>query len=197
MLKLTSFTLGISCVILVGAAASIPAKNETIYPPTDSYNDYNHFNKFSFNEIKETNNIVEETHTSPQGRWVWAKVTAYTPGPESCGPYADGKTSIGVNTRSHNPNHVYGIAANPRLIPYGTKIYVEDYWHMLQNNINLKPTEMTEVDDTGSDMRNFRPHWRTIEGNRRYIEAHIDVRVRQVSTARKWGVRYIPIFLYE
>lgn len=132
-----------------------------------------------------------------RGRWVWAKVTAYTPGPESCGPYADGFTSIMVNIQTDNPNKVYGIAVNPRAIPYRTPIYVPGYWESLQSNINLRPTNMTIADDTGSAMRNFRPHWRTINGNRVYIEVHLDVRYRLVSTCMNWGVRYMRVFIYN
>lgn len=201
MIKLFFFLLGISSVVLLGSASKDYEDGKS-----STYQDYNLKDKNFFEEnIKNSslfivNDIPEQLNVEnhqPHGRWTWAKVTAYTPGVESCGPYADGKTSIGVNTRSHNPNHVYGIAANPRVIPYGTKVYIEDYWNMLQNNVNLIPTEMVEVDDTGSAMRNFRPHWRNVNGERVYIEAHIDVRVRRVSTAREWGVKYIPIFIYE
>lgn len=138
--------------------------------------------------------IVKE---EPKGRWAWALVTAYTPGPESCGIYADGKTSIGVNTKSPNPNHIYGIAADPRDIPYGTKVFIPEYWEMLQRNRNSKPTEMTEIDDTGSAMRHFKPHWRTVNGERVWIEFHFDARVRQVSTALQWGRQYLRVFVYH
>ena len=148
-------------------------------------------------KVQEETIYEEEYVPAPSGRWIWAKVTAYTNGPESCGQYADGFTSIMVNTNSTNPNNVYGIAANPRVLSYGTSVYVPGYWEMLQRNRTLVPTEMTKIDDTGVDMRRFRPHWRTVDGRRVWIEAHLDIRVRQVRTALNWGVKYLQVFVYE
>lgn len=47
--------------------------------------------------------------------------SAYEPGPRSCGKYASGRTACGLKAG-------YGIAAvDPRVIPLGTKLYVEGY----------------------------------------------------------------------
>lgn len=47
--------------------------------------------------------------------------SAYTPGPESCGVYADGYTATGKKAG-------YGIVAvDPRVIPLGTKLFIDGY----------------------------------------------------------------------
>jgi 3D (Asp-Asp-Asp) domain-containing protein len=195
------YLLGIATFIILGF--TIPNKNKD----TLSYHlNIPHITQKPLIEQEYINQEVfiepeiiyqEEYVPQPRGRWAWALVTDYTPGPESCGPYADGFTSIMVNTNSTNPNNVYGIAANPRVLPYGTSVYVPGYWEMLQRNTNLVPTEMTKIDDTGADMRRFRPHWRTIDGQRVKIEFHLDIRVRQVRTALNWGRQYKRVFIYE
>jgi 3D (Asp-Asp-Asp) domain-containing protein len=204
MFKIFSFLLGISFVIFLGAAANNLNNRK---PKVDLEYIQRTYPEYNINEenitrdyredpvIQET--VIQETYEQPRGRWAWAKVTAYTPGPESCGVYADGRTSIGVNTRSIDPDHIYGLAANPRDISYGTAIYIEGYWESLQNNRNAIPSRMTVVDDTGGAMRSFRPHWRTVEGQRVFVEYHIDVRYRTVRAARSWGVKYMPVFIYD
>jgi 3D (Asp-Asp-Asp) domain-containing protein len=47
--------------------------------------------------------------------------SAYEPGPRSCGPSADGRTSCGLRAG-------YGVVAvDPRVIPLGSRLYVEGY----------------------------------------------------------------------
>ena len=47
--------------------------------------------------------------------------SAYDPGPRSCGKYATGRTACGMKAG-------YGVVAtDPRVVPMGTKLYVEDY----------------------------------------------------------------------
>lgn len=51
--------------------------------------------------------------------------SAYDPGPRSCGRYADGTTSCGLRAG-------YGVVAvDPRVIPMGSKLYVEGYGHAI------------------------------------------------------------------
>lgn len=199
------FVLGVAFVVLLGFSVS-PEES----PAAEIYIDDIDTPDISYYNIEEENitdlvvekdvdshSVAGEVREVPRGRWAWAKVTAYTPGPESCGPYADGFTSVGVNTRSIDPNNIYGLAADPRDIPYGTAVFIPEYWEMLQNNFTSVPSRMTEIDDTGGAMRQFRPHYRNIRNQRVYIEFHIDVRFRQVSTCRRWGVKYLRIFIYE
>lgn len=140
-------------------------------------------------------NYMKEELPDPdihEGRWVWAQVTAYCPCDICCGKTpndpAYGITSTGVNVLSGNPNHAYGIAADPRAIPYGTRIYVPNYWESLKNNQNFIPTELTTVDDTGGAMRQS---W-----ERRGI-IHLDVRYRTHRAALSWGVRMMQVFVYD
>jgi 3D (Asp-Asp-Asp) domain-containing protein len=123
--------------------------------------------------------------TEPKGRWVWAKVTAYTPWDaiDKHSGYQDGYTSTMKDTRK-NP---YGIAADPRVIPYGTKVYVPNYFESLLRNKSSRPTTMTIVDDTGGAMRRS---WRN-------GIIHIDVRYRTSRAAKKWGTRWMYIFIFD
>ena len=111
---------------------------------------------------------------APAGYVYWktirAMVTAYEPGPRSCGSSADGKTSIGQNAWVMD-----GVATDPKAIPYGTYVIVPGIGGR-------------EVDDTGGAMRDS---WRS---HGRY---HIDVRMPYVSHAQRWGVRYLDVKLYK
>ncbi len=129
--------------------------------------------------------IVEIEPEEPKGAWVWAKVTAYTPWDaiDKNSGYQDGYTSIMKDTRVEP----YGIAADTRILPYGTKIYVPGYFESLLRNKTNRPNEMTVVDDTGAYMRRS---W-----DRGII--HIDVRYRTSAAAKKWGTRWMYIFVFD
>lgn len=51
--------------------------------------------------------------------------TAYDPGPRSCGRYADGRTANGMKAQKGV------VAVDPRVIPLGTKLYVEGYGYCI------------------------------------------------------------------
>jgi 3D (Asp-Asp-Asp) domain-containing protein len=65
------------------------------------------------------------TYTS-RGAWRTARVmnmsaSAYDPGPGSCGKWATGRTACGLRAG-------YGVVAtDPRVIPMGTRLYIENY----------------------------------------------------------------------
>ena len=101
---------------------------------------------------------------------VRCKLTAYTPGPESCGNSADGLTSIGREAWVH----LAGVAADPEVLPYGSMVHIPGVGYR-------------EVDDTGSAMR---ASWR----NDRII--HLDVRCADVDEARRFGVRQMNVDVY-
>jgi 3D (Asp-Asp-Asp) domain-containing protein len=75
--------------------------------------------------------------------------------------------------------HPYGIAADPRILPYGTYIQVPGYLE------KSEPNTAWMVDDTGGGMRKS---WR-----RGII--HIDVRFRTESSARKFGKKTISVLV--
>ena len=102
-------------------------------------------------------------------RKVWAVVTAYCPCARCCGRSADGRTSIGLS--AWKP----GIAAEPRAVPYGTRIYVEGYGEAV-------------VDDTGAAMRRV---WR------RKGQIQLDLRMTYHWQAREWGRQEMFVRVYE
>ena len=98
---------------------------------------------------------------------IWAKVTAYCPCAKCCGKMR-GITSIGKSAWTK------GIAADPKLIPYGTKIEIPQYGKSI-------------VDDTGFDMR---------KSNKLGI-VHLDVRMTYHWEAKLWGCRWIQIKVFK
>lgn len=63
-----------------------------------------------------------------RGEWRTRRIlemsaSAYDPGPRSCGKYASGRTSCGLRAG-------YGVVAvDPKVIPLGTRLYIEGYGH--------------------------------------------------------------------
>lgn len=96
---------------------------------------------------------------------VKATVTAYCPCKKCCGKYANGKTSTG------NSAYEFGIAADPKRIPYGTILCIEGYG-------------ISVVDDTGGAMR-------------RNQNLHFDVRFPTHKRALEWGRKEIIVEIYE
>lgn len=179
-----------SLLIIASSLFSLPlAAPETRYDATSRVKRYEAANvMFMLKETPVVSMPVPTVEEEPKGRWVWAKVTAYSPHVRSCGKWSKlGLTSTGVKVRSPNPDNAYGIAADPKVIPYGTYIYIPNYWEKLQNNINFIPSEMTSVDDTGGGMR---------QSARRGI-IHIDIRFRSQREAIKWGTKRMKIFIYD
>jgi hypothetical protein len=125
---------------------------------------------------------------------VW--VTFYCPGKCCCGRFADGYTSTGKwlhgPFRTSGGTSHYGVAADPRAVPYGSLVIFEGY-----TVSRYYPTTYAwPVDDTGDDMRDAwrRPsnHPRVRDGtipNQRFIA--LDFRCRShagaESLARKHG----------
>lgn len=167
---------------------NIPARYPTVLP-LDEFLEEDLALKERTEEIIEERNIDYQEPERPKGRWVRAMVTAYEPSHVSCGPYADGKTSTGVNVLSADPHKAYGFAVDPTIIPYGTRIYVPGYWEALQRNRNpdFRPTRQLIADDTGSAMRR--------SGRNGII--HIDIRFRTIEACRQWGVRHMEVFIFD
>ena len=102
-------------------------------------------------------------------RSVVAKVTGYTPGPESCAPFADGITSTGRDAKITD-----GLAAAPDCLPYGTLVHIP--------NVGFRV-----VDDTGSAMRKA---W---EENQ---QTHLDLRFQDLKLAKSWGVQQKVVHIF-
>ena len=86
--------------------------------------------------------------------------TAYYPGPRSCGRFANGLTATGIKARRGV------VAVDPRVIPLGSRLYVEGYGFAI-------------AADTGS----------AIKGNR------IDVCFNTYREAKRWGRRTVRVLV--
>jgi 3D (Asp-Asp-Asp) domain-containing protein len=88
--------------------------------------------------------------------------TAYEPGPTSCGRGCSGRTSIGLQAG-------YGVVAiDPRVIPYGTRLYIENYGYAVAG-------------DTGG----------AIKGRR------IDLGFMTVDECFNWGRRKVKVYVID
>ena len=86
------------------------------------------------------------------------KVTAYCPDSCCCGVYADGITATGTDARTR------GVAVDPRVIPYGTRLRIPGYGEAV-------------ADDCGG----------AIKGNR------LDLRFPTHQAALRWGVQELDV----
>ncbi len=96
--------------------------------------------------------------------FVWATVTAYDAPCEICCPHCTGLTSTGLKVSEHP----YGIAADPKLLPYGTRVRIPGF-----------SDGFLKVDDTGGAMRQAAKRG----------ELLLDLRMPSHETARAWGRR--------
>ena len=118
--------------------------------------------------------LPEGVPPPPPGWTYWksvrSKVTAYDPSERCCGRWAEqGMTSAGDDAWAMD-----GLAADPRAIPYRTKVWV-------------KGAGWREVDDTGSAMRQA---W----SRGRYL---VDLRMPSYEKALQWGRREMTLHLYR
>lgn len=97
-----------------------------------------------------------------------AKVTGYAPLDNISGICADENPT--VTSIGHYPSKKYA-AADPKKLPYGTKVYVPGYG-------------VVEIGDTGGAMRNY-------EG------VQIDLFFDTYEDAIEWGVQYIEIEILD
>jgi 3D (Asp-Asp-Asp) domain-containing protein len=63
------------------------------------------------------------------GDMLYMVATGYDPGPRSCGRWASGRTAIGL----HAGRGV--VAVDPRVIPLGTRLYVEGYGNCIAGDV--------------------------------------------------------------
>ena len=102
---------------------------------------------------------------SPSCRVLRMKVSAYCPCKKCCGKYADGKTSRGRNAWT-----TLGVAAAPKLLPYGTELGIPGIGTRV-------------IDDTGGAMR---------QSAKKGIY-HIDVRFHNHQEAINFGVKWLDV----
>ncbi len=100
-------------------------------------------------------------------RTVWMRVTAYSPDARSCGKFADGRTAT---MHSVWTNAMRLVAADPKVLPYGSIISVPGY----------ADGEIVPVLDCGGAIKGMR----------------LDVLMPTHAIARKWGVRDIPVTIW-
>ncbi|MEH7887056.1 ubiquitin-like domain-containing protein [Bacillus sp. JJ1609] len=101
---------------------------------------------------------VSRGSSEPAGKEIYVSSTAYTANCNGCSGY----TATGINLRA-NPNAKV-IAVDPRVIPLGTKVYVEGYGYAI-------------AADTGSAIKGFK----------------IDVFFPSKSDAFRWGNKRVKI----
>lgn len=101
-------------------------------------------------------------------RVVWMQVTAYSPGAESCAPFADGKTAT---LHSVWTNAMHLVAADTRILPFGSLVSVPGY----------DDAQVVPVLDRGAAIKGY----------------ELDVLFPTARQARAWGVRRLPIVIWE
>lgn len=122
-------------------------------------------------------------------RTMWAYVRAYSPLDACDGGETDGFTANMTKLKEHP----WGIAADPKTFPYGTKIVVPGY---NPSSAKDKQDIPWEVDDTGGVLRTV--HRRGGYGFKRGT-VMIEVRFIHPSSAKRWreGWRQITYVLPE
>jgi len=108
-------------------------------------------------------NITKSSRGAYAGRRVFTMNTsAYSPDARSCGKYANGRTATGKRAG-------YGIAAvDPRVIPMGSKLYIEGYGYAIAADVG-----------------------RAIKGNR------MDLGFNSHKGALKWGRRTVRVVIVD
>ncbi len=101
-------------------------------------------------------------------RTIWMTVTAYSPDERSCGDSADGITATNHSVWT---NAMRLVAADTRLLPFGSLLSIPGY----------ADGEVVPVLDRGG----------AIKGKR------LDVLYATHEIARKWGVRRLPVVVWE
>jgi len=101
-------------------------------------------------------------------RVLWMQVTAYSPDARSCGKWADGKTATLHSVETNGGNLV---AADTRLLPFGSLLSVEGY----------ADGQVVPVMDRGG----------AIKGH------HIDLLMPSHKQAMGWGNKRMPVIVWE
>ncbi|WP_198135371.1 3D domain-containing protein [Alkaliphilus metalliredigens] len=140
-------------------------QNEELWMQIDKLNlEKDLLNKNIINEkelIKELQEQIERLEV------IRAKVTAYSPSDDRNGINADANPSI--TSTGKTPGKIYA-AADPKRLPYGTKIYIPNFGEV-------------EIQDTGGALRNDKKNVR------------IDIFKETYEGAIAWGIQDLDIRL--
>lgn len=101
-------------------------------------------------------------------RRLWMTVTAYSPDERSCGVWADGITA---SNKSVWTNAMQLVAADTRILPFGTLLSMDDY----------AGGEIVPVLDRGGAIKGMR----------------LDVLYATHAEARRFGVKRVPVTVWE
>jgi 3D (Asp-Asp-Asp) domain-containing protein len=127
--------------------------------------------------------VIAEPAPAPARHWlpVLALVTAYTDhDPDApLGPDGEPLRKTAWQQRDTAVRFPYGVAADPLLLPYGSRVVVPEYLG------STFPDRAWEIDDTGGRIRQ----------NRRYRIVHLDLRYRTTWSAAKQGKEWREIFV--
>jgi len=111
---------------------------------------------------------VDPSHSMPRRHVIWMEVTAYCPCTKCCGEQAAGITASGKSVRHNNGRFV---AADTRLLPFGTELSIPGY----------HGGQAVPVLDRGG----------AIKGNR------LDVYFPTHQQALNWGRQRLPVTVIE
>jgi len=136
----------------------LPGVNSSLEEKIKSLEETNNFLEKKVKELEEANNSLQNSLSNPKGNFsFWVIATAYTLAEGN----GDGVTSIGVRPREGRT-----VAVDPRIIPYGSRVYIPGYgWRI--------------AEDTGG----------VIKGNR------IDLYFEERAAAQNFGRRKIRILV--
>ena len=119
------------------------------------------------------------------GEWreIEATLTAYCPCPICCGVRAVGLTADGTDVR----DRPYGIAADPKRLPYGTRLWIPPGLGYLDHQRPSDEDRQFIVDDTGGIIRR-----RTRATGR----IHLDLRFRHHGNAVRFGIKTATVWVW-
>jgi 3D (Asp-Asp-Asp) domain-containing protein len=110
--------------------------------------------------------------------------TAYCPCAICCGVRAVGLTADGTDVK----DYPYGIAVDPKKIPYNTQIWIPQGNGYLDRQMPDDAARVFYADDTGGIIRRRTRSTGTL---------HIDLRFRRHSSAVQFGVKPMTIWIWK
>ena len=134
-----------------------------------------------FDAVPEPDIPAPPLPTAVPQEWmaVPALVTAYTDHDPDAPLGADGEPLRQTAWKQRSTvTHPYGVAADPKLVPYGSKVLLPEYM------ATSFPDRAWEIEDTGGALRKSR---------REHFIVHLDLRYRTTYSAMKQGKQWMDI----